>query len=82
MGGGHGRQQRGRAGTRAHLAVVANRHQPQALLLLVLQEEVLGDDTAHVLQVAHHLLHREHLWGRGDYTVTVNLHIQSFHFTT
>lgn len=60
--------------TRAHLAVVANRHQPQALLLLVLQEEVLGDDTAHVLQVGHHLLHREHLGG--------GLHChRSLHFT-
>lgn len=47
----------------ADLAVVAGRHQPQAFLLLVLQEEVLSDGSAHVLQVRHHLLHREHLRG-------------------
>lgn len=44
--------------TVADLAVVAGRHQPQAFFLLVLQEQVLGDGTAHLLQVRHHLLHR------------------------
>lgn len=48
-------------GVSADLAVVASRHQPQVLLFLVLQEEVLGDDTAHLLEVGHHFLHREHL---------------------
>lgn len=49
--------------TQADLAVVASRHQPQAFLLLVLQEEVLSDGAAHFLQVRHHLLHREYLQG-------------------
>lgn len=40
---------------------MAGRHQPQPLLLLVLQEQVLGDGAIHALQVRHHLLHREHL---------------------
>lgn len=48
-------------GTGADLAVMASRHQPQTFLLLVLQEKVLRDGSAHVLQVRHHLLHREHL---------------------
>lgn len=39
----------GGSGGSADLAVMASRHQPQALLLLVLQEEVLGDGAAHFL---------------------------------
>lgn len=37
------------SGGSADLAVVASRHQPQALLSLVLQEEVLGEGAAHFL---------------------------------
>lgn len=49
------------SGDSADQAVVASRHQPQALLFLVLQEEVLGDGAAHLLEVGHHFLHREDL---------------------
>lgn len=49
------------SGGSADLAVVASRHQPQVLLFLVLQEEVLGDGTAHLLEIGHHFLHRVHL---------------------
>ncbi len=43
------------------LPVVSHAQQPQTLLLLVLQEQVLSDGAAQVRQVRHHLLHREHL---------------------
>lgn len=55
-------------GTRGsvHLAIVASRDQPQSLLLLVLQKEVFGHNAAQILQVWHHLLHREHLQKREE----------------
>lgn len=43
------------------LPVVPDGQQPQALLLLVFQEEVFSDRAAQMSHMRHHLLHREHL---------------------
>lgn len=43
------------------LPVVPDGQQPQALFLLVFQEEVFSDRAAQMSHMRHHLLHREHL---------------------